>query len=175
MNVFPLNGVVQFTEFDSKTLQPKHLPHLRRKLGIIFQDFKLLKDRTVFDNISFILESTNTPTRDIKRKVHTALSDVGLSHKRNNYPGELSGGEQQRVSIARAIVNDPVLILADEPTGNLDPETSNEIVDILKKINERGTSILFATHNYDIVKKYNTKIIKLENGRAYKAVIKQKS
>jgi cell division transport system ATP-binding protein len=99
---------------------------------------------------------------------------VGLSHKRNFLPRQLSGGEQQRVAIARAIVNDPVLILADEPTGNLDPDTTYEIINILKRVNERGTSVLIATHNYDIVKKYQARIIKLENGKAYKAVIKQK-
>jgi cell division transport system ATP-binding protein len=174
MNLVPSSGTVQFGKYDSKTIKPSQLPLLRRKLGIIFQDFKLLKDRTIFENVAFVLESITTPSAEIKKKVLYALDDVGLSHKRNFLPRQLSGGEQQRVAIARAIVNDPVLILADEPTGNLDPDTTYEIINILKRVNERGTSVLIATHNYDIVKKYQARIIKLENGKAYKAVIKQK-
>ena len=175
MNILPHSGNVQVDEFNSKTIKPRELPYLRRKLGIIFQDFKLLRDRNIYENIAFVLEVINTPSREIKRKVNDALTSVGLSHRRLSMPDELSGGEKQRVAIARAIVNEPSLILADEPTGNLDPETSGEIVDILKKINSRGTAVLFATHNYDIVKKSNEKIIKLENRRAYKAVLKQKA
>lgn len=175
MNIFPDSGIVRVGEFDSKTIKPKMLPLLRRKLGIVFQDFKLLKDRNIYDNLSFVLEVLNTPRSEITRKVTNALADVGLSHRRSSKPNELSGGEQQRVAIARAILNEPMLILADEPTGNLDPETSSEILDILMKINSRGTAILFATHNYEIVKKVNSKIYKLENGKAFKAVIKQKA
>ncbi len=175
MNIKPDSGVVRVGEYDSRTIKPRQLPLLRRKLGVIFQDFKLLQDRNVFENLSYILEVINTPKREIKRKVNDALTQVGLSHKRLNMPNELSGGEQQRVSIARAILNEPMLILADEPTGNLDPETSNEILNILKKINQTGTAILVATHNYDLVKKANERIIKLDDGRALKAVIKPKS
>ena len=175
MNIKPNAGNVQVAEYNSQTIKTSELPYLRRKIGIIFQDFKLLKNRTIFDNIAFVLEATNTSGKEIKRRVNNALTDVGLSHRRYSYPSELSGGEQQRVAIARAIVNEPALIIADEPTGNLDPETSAEILDILRRINERGTSILFATHIYDIVKKYNAKIVKIENGKAYKAVIKQKA
>lgn len=175
MNIKPESGVVRVGEYDSKTIKPKHLPLLRRKLGVIFQDFKLLQDRNVFENLSYILEVINTPKKEIKRRVGEALIQVGISHKRLNMPNELSGGEQQRVSIARAILNEPMLILADEPTGNLDPETSNEILNILKKINQTGTAILVATHNYDLVKKANERIIKLDDGRALKAVIKPKS
>lgn len=175
MNVKPKTGLIQFEKFNSKTIKPRQLPYLRRKLGIIFQDFKLLKDRNIYDNLSFVLEATNTPKKEIKRKITNALGDVGLLHKRKNMPDEISGGEKQRVAIARSILNDPVLILADEPTGNLDPETSNEIVEILKKINAKGTAILFATHNYNIVKQVNEKIFKIENGKAFKAVIKQKA
>lgn len=174
MNIIPHSGYVQLDEFDSRTIKSNKLPYLRRKLGIIFQDFKLLRDRNVYENIAFVLEVINTPSKEIKRRVNNSLTDVGLSHKRLSMPHELSGGEKQRIAIARAIVNEPSLILADEPTGNLDPDTSSEIVEILQKINSRGTALLFATHNYNIVKKSGAKIIKLENGKALKAVLKQK-
>jgi len=175
MNIKPSSGVVRVGQYDSKTIKPKHIPLLRRKLGVIFQDFKLLQDRNIYENLAYVLEVTNTPRKKKKELINNALMDVGLSHKRLNMPGELSGGEQQRVAIARAVINEPILVLADEPTGNLDPETSGEILDILKKINLKGTAVLVATHNYELVKKANEKVIKLENGRAYKAVIKPKS
>lgn len=174
MNLFPDSGYIRVNGYDSKTIKPRQIPYLRRKVGMIFQDFKLLQNRTVYENLSFVLEVTNTPRKSIKKKINDVLTDVGLSHKRLNMPAELSGGEQQRVAIARALINDPLLILADEPTGNLDPETSNEILEILMKINKRGTAVLVATHNYEIVKRINARIIKLEDGRAYKAVIKKK-
>jgi cell division transport system ATP-binding protein len=174
MNLFPTSGYVQVGEYDTTSIKPGQLPALRKKLGVIFQDFKLLQDRNIYDNLAFVLEVTNTPAKEIKRKINDVLAEVGLSHKRLNLPDQLSGGEQQRVAIARALLNDPILILADEPTGNLDPETSREILDILTKINKRGTAILVATHNYEIVKRMNTRIIKLENGRAFKAVVKKK-
>lgn len=173
-NLAPASGEVQFDKYNSKTIKPRDLPLIRRKLGIIFQDFKLLNDRNIYENLSFILESVNTPRSEIKRKVTSALTDVGLVHRRFSLPKELSGGEKQRVAIARSIINDPILILADEPTGNLDPATSYEIVDLLLKINSRGTAIIFATHNYEIVKKYQQKIVKIENGKVFKAVIKPK-
>jgi len=175
MNLFPQSGTVRIGDYEAQLTKGNELPYLRRKLGIIFQDFKLLKDRNVYENLAFVLEVTNTKRGEIKKKINNALSDVGLSHKRLNMPDELSGGEQQRVAIARAIVNEPILILADEPTGNLDPETSDEIMTILKRINQRGTAVICATHNYELVKKYPAKIIKLENGKAYKAVMKQKT
>lgn len=175
MNILPVSGVVNVAGYSSNTIKPRDLPYLRRKLGIIFQDFRLLNDRNIYDNLAFILEATNNSRREIKKKVTNALTDVGLLHRRYSMPNELSGGEKQRIAIARAIINDPILILADEPTGNLDPETSGEIVDILKRIHSRGTAVLFATHNYEIVKKVDAKIIKIENGKAYKAVIKAKS
>lgn len=174
MNILPQMGNVKVAEYDSQTIKRKELPFLRRKLGVIFQEFRLLKNRTVFENLAFILEVTNVSSREIKRRVNDVLTDVGLSHRRNAFPNELSGGEQQRIAIARAIINEPMLILADEPTGNLDPETSSEIVEILKRINSRGTAILFATHNYEFLKKSNYKILKIDNGKIYKAVIKQK-
>ncbi|MGD8307422.1 MAG: cell division ATP-binding protein FtsE [Ignavibacteria bacterium] len=174
MNLLPNSGYVRVSEYDSKTIKPKQLPALRKKLGVIFQDFKLLQDRNVYENLAFVLEVTSTPRKDIRKKIDKVLSDVGLSNKRMNMPDQLSGGEQQRVSIARALLNDPILILADEPTGNLDPETSGEILGLLTDINKRGTAVLVATHNYEIVKKMNTRIIKLDDGQAFKAIIKKK-
>ena len=174
MNLFPLTGNVRIADFDSQTIKPSQIPLLRRKIGVIFQDFKLLPDRNVYQNLAYVMKVTGTPSNEVKRKINEALSDVGLSHKRLNMPNELSGGEQQRISIARAILNDPILILADEPTGNLDPETSGEILSLLKKINKKGTAVLVVTHNYELVKKANERIIKLEDGRALKAKIKKK-
>ncbi|MFH1197593.1 MAG: cell division ATP-binding protein FtsE [bacterium] len=175
MNLLPQSGYVKIGEYNSDTIKPKSLPFLRRSVGIVFQDFKLLKDRNVYDNLAFVLEVTGTPRSQIKRKIYHVLSDVGLSHKQKNMPHQLSGGEQQRVAIARAMLNDPSIILADEPTGNLDPDTSKEILDNLKKINERGTSVIFATHNYELVKQTNHRIIKLVDGKAVKVVFKKKT
>lgn len=174
MNQFPLTGTVRIAEFDSQTIKPSQIPLLRRKIGVIFQDFKLLPDRNVYQNLAYVMKVTGIPSKEIKKRINETLNEVGLSHKRLNKPHELSGGEQQRVAIARAIINEPILVLADEPTGNLDPETSGEILALLKKINKRGTAVLVVTHNYDIVKKGNERVIKLEDGRALKAVIKHK-
>lgn len=174
MNLLPQSGAVTVGNFNSKTIKKSELPLLRRKIGIVFQDFKLLTDRNVFENLSFVLEVTATPKKEIKKKVNDALNEVGLSHKRMNNPENLSGGEKQRVAIARAILNDPIIILADEPTGNLDPETSGEILDLLQKINKRGTAVLFATHNYDMVRKGNTRIFKIEDKKILKGFLKQK-
>jgi cell division transport system ATP-binding protein len=175
MDLFPEKGYVRFEKYDSSVIKNRDIPFLRRKMGVIFQDFKLLRDRTVYDNLAFVLEVTGTPGKEIRKRVFDSLTEVGLLHKQKNYPFELSGGEQQRVAIARAIINHPVLLLADEPTGNLDPETSYEILEILKKINSRGTSVICATHNYDLVRKFNTRIIKLEHNKAVKVVIKPKA
>ncbi len=149
----PEKGIVKVAGFDSSVSRTREIPHLRRKLGIVFQDFKLLEDRNIYDNVAFALFVTNTKRGEIKKRVLHALADVGLSHKRNQMPHELSGGEQQRVVIARALVNEPLVLLADEPTGNLDPVSSAEIMDLLTKINMRGTAVLMATHNYDLVRK----------------------
>ncbi|MBL1213602.1 MAG: cell division ATP-binding protein FtsE [Ignavibacteriae bacterium] len=165
MNLFPQDGYVELSGFNSVVIKRKDLPLLRRKIGIIFQDFKLLKNRTVYENLEFVLKVTGTPAKIIKRKVFTALTEVGLSHKQKNMPDTLSGGEKQRVAIARAIINQPELVLADEPTGNLDPETAREILMILKKINRRGTAVLCATHNYKLVEQNNSRIIKLDKGK----------
>lgn len=166
MNVLPHSGYVQFDRFSSDTIKPKILPELRRNIGIIFQDFKLLDDRTVYENLAFILQITGAKRKHIKRKVFQVLSEVGLAHKQKNRINQLSGGEKQRVAIARAIINDPKLIIADEPTGNLDPTTSEEILDILRTINKRGTSLLFASHDYDLVKKHKARLIRLKGGTA---------
>ena len=174
MDILPQSGYVEVAEYSSDSIKEKELPYLRRKLGIIFQDYQLLDDRNVFDNLAFVLQVTGVPKKQIKRKVLHALTDVGLAHKQNNMPNQLSGGEKQRISIARAIINDPALVIADEPTGNLDPETSEEIIDILKKINQRGTSILLATHNYELVRKIDARIIRLEGGKAVKVLIRKK-
>lgn len=175
MNLMPQGGNVEVAGYNSDTIKPKDLPFLRRKIGVVFQDFKLLEDRNVFENLAFVLRVTGTPSKLVKRKVIHALSDVGLSNKQNNMPHQLSGGEKQRVAIARAILNEPELILADEPTGNLDPETSDEILEIIKKINSRGTSVIFATHNYEIVKKIDARIIKLTDGKAVKVILKKRT
>lgn len=174
MNIFPNSGEVVFDKYSSLKIKTRDLPLLRRKLGIVFQDFKLLKDRNIYQNLEFILEVTNCSEAQIKKKINDALSDVGLLHKKNSFVHELSGGEKQRIAIARAIINDPVLILADEPTGNLDPETSKDIMEILKKINLKGTAVLFATHNYELLKSTNSKILKLENGKLLKGTVRQK-
>ncbi|HEX2867614.1 MAG TPA: cell division ATP-binding protein FtsE [Ignavibacteriales bacterium] len=175
MNVRPQSGSVRFDEFDSSILKEKKLPDLRRKIGIVFQDFRLLMDRNVYDNLAFVLQVTGCPRRLIKRKAFQVLAEVGLSHKQRSMPYELSGGEQQRVSIARAMINEPHLILADEPTGNLDPETTSEIMELFKKLNARGNSVIFATHNYDLVRRHEARIIKLEAGKALKVALKQKT
>ncbi|CUS98608.1 cell division transport system ATP-binding protein [Candidatus Kryptobacter tengchongensis] len=164
MDVFPNRGRVIVGSFDSRRIKKRQIPYLRRRLGIIFQDFKLLDDRNVFENVAFALYVTGARRKEINRKVLTALAEVGLSHKKNSMPDELSGGEQQRVAIARAIVNEPFLLLADEPTGNLDPDTSTEIIELLKKINLRGTSIIMATHNYSIIEMVdNSKVFQISN------------
>jgi cell division transport system ATP-binding protein len=160
----PSEGHVIIGEYNSLFVSKQEIPYLRRKLGIVFQDFKLLNDRDVFRNISFVLEVVGVRSKMIKRKVLRALADVGLSHKSRKYPEELSGGEQQRVAIARAIANEPYILLADEPTGNLDPDTADEIMDVIMRINMRGTSILMATHNFALAKSYHGRIIRIENG-----------
>lgn len=172
MDLKPDSGTVSVLDYDSTTTKPQEIPRLRRRLGIVFQDFKLLEDRDVYENVAFALYVTDTRRSDIKKKVFHSLSDVGVSHKRNQMPHELSGGEQQRVVIARALVNSPSLLLADEPTGNLDPGTSAEIMELLKKINMRGTAVLMGTHNYDLVRKYPARVIQLKDGKLIDIEIK---
>ncbi len=165
LDLIPDAGEVRVAGFSSQTISAKQIPLVRRRLGIVFQDFRLLEDRNVYDNVAFALHVTNAKRGDIKKKVLHALADVGLSHKRNHMPSELSGGEQQRTVIARALINDPTVLLADEPTGNLDPTSSAEIMELLTKINMRGMAILMATHNYDLVRKYPARIVQLKEGK----------
>ncbi len=165
MDEFPDEGYVLVDEYSSQDILDKEIPHLRRKLGVIFQDFKLLEDRDVFENVAFALRVTGARTKDIKKKTLKALGEGGLSNKSRKMPDELSGGEQQRVAIARAIVNEPFILLADEPTGNLDPKTAVEILNILDKLNARGTAVLMATHNYELVNNTSKRIISIKNGR----------
>lgn len=165
MDILPTAGNITIGEFSSRDVKKREIPYLRRQLGIVFQDFRLLRDRNVYDNIAFALIVTDTPKSEIPKKVMRALAEVGLSNKKNRMPFELSGGEQQRVVIARALVNEPMVILADEPTGNLDPDTSMEIMMLLQKINGEGTAIIMATHDYEIVKKIPKRIVRVANGR----------
>ncbi len=172
MDIFPQSGTVTVGNFVSSLIKRKEIPFLRRKLGIVFQDFKLLDDRSVYDNVAFSLYVTNSRTADVKKKVLNVLASVGLSHKRNSMPHQLSGGEGQRVAIARALVNEPFLLLADEPTGNLDPAASLEILKILKEINARGTAILMATHNYDLVRKAQGRIVQIKEKKLFDVQLK---
>ncbi|MFA5832655.1 MAG: ATP-binding cassette domain-containing protein [Bacteroidota bacterium] len=173
MDLIPTHGIVSVGEFTSKNITSRQIPFLRRKLGIVFQDFKLLEDRNVYDNVAFALHVTSTSSNVIKKKVVTVLTQVGLSHKRNAMPHQLSGGEQQRVCIARALVNEPFLILADEPTGNLDPGTSMEILKLLLDINHKGTAVLMTTHNYDLVRKAQGKILQIKERNIREVQLKQ--
>jgi len=163
-DLLPDFGKVRVADMDVTNLADKKVPYLRRRLGIVFQDFQLLPDRTVYENVAFSLEVTGEKKNYIKQRVLEVLGMVGLSHKRKNMPEDLSGGEQQRVVIARALANEPRIMLADEPTGNLDPKASAEIMELLKQINNRGMAVLMVTHDYDTVKQYPYRTIKLENG-----------
>jgi cell division transport system ATP-binding protein len=160
------NGEGHAGSFDLKKLADKDIPYLRRKLGIVFQDFQLLTDRTIEKNLEFVMRATGwTDQKLINERTLDVLEKVGLRSKVKKMPNELSGGEQQRVVIARALINDPEIILADEPTGNLDPDTSEEIVLLLKQISQAGTAVLIATHDYHIIRTFPSRIIKCENGK----------
>jgi cell division transport system ATP-binding protein len=165
MDESPTDGQVVVGKFVSTRLKRKHIPHLRRKVGVIFQDFKLLDDRDVFENVALAMRVSGTKSFEIKRKVTTVLNQVGLFHKRKDQPYKLSGGEQQRVAIARALVNSPRVLLADEPTGNLDPSVTEEILRLMFKINSAGTAVLMATHNHDLVKNFGPRVIHLCDGK----------
>ena len=160
----PTEGTIIVNGQNLNRMKHRNIAKYRRGLGVVFQDFRLLKDRNIYENIAFALRVTETPTRVIKRKVPAALSLVGLAQKYKSYPKELSGGEQQRVAIARAIVNEPAILLADEPTGNLDPTNSWEIMSLLKEANERGTTVLVVTHNQEIVNEMNERVITMKQG-----------
>ena len=146
-------------------IKPKEVPYLRRSLGVIFQDYRLLADKTVYENVAFAMQVIEAPRRLMKRTVATVLDIVGLGDKFKHFPDQLSGGEQQRVAIARAIVNDPRIVIADEPTGNLDPETSWDIMDIFKRINATGTTIVMATHDKNIVDRMKKRVVALVDGK----------
>ena len=163
--VTPDSGTVIVNDVDVTRIKSSKVPYLRRKLGIVFQDFRLLPSKTVFENIAFALEVIEEKPKVIKEKVLNVLELVGLSDKANDLPQDLSGGEQQRVAIARAIVNKPLVLIADEPTGNLDPQTSRDISDLFKAINNSGTTVVMVTHDMDMVSYLNKRVIALEGGR----------
>ncbi|MFM7017943.1 cell division ATP-binding protein FtsE [Flavobacterium sp.] len=166
-------GEGHIVEFDLATLEEKDIPYLRRKIGIVFQDFKLLPDRTVNDNMIFVLKATGwTDAQRMQDKIDEVLDKVGMRGFASKMPHQLSGGEQQRVAIARALLNDPELILADEPTGNLDPQTSVEVLEVLKNINALGKTIIMATHDYALLMKFPSKTLKCEDGSIFEVVQK---
>lgn len=159
--------------FDLRTLKEKEIPYLRRKIGIVFQDFKLLPDRTIYDNLAFVLKATGWKDKsEISNRIDEVLDKVDMKTKGFKFPHQISGGEQQRVAIARALLNDPELILADEPTGNLDPQTSVEVMKVLKDINANGRSILMATHDYALLLKYPSKTLKCDGSKVFEVVQK---
>ncbi|MFI3207585.1 MAG: cell division ATP-binding protein FtsE [Eubacteriales bacterium] len=165
--VEPTSGTIIVNGQALTRMRRRHIAKYRRGLGVVFQDFRLLKDRNIYDNVAFAQRVIETPTRVIKKKVPAALSLVGLAQKYKSFPKELSGGEQQRVAIARAIVNEPMILLADEPTGNLDPTNSWEIMSLLEEANQMGTTILVVTHNHEIVSEMNKRVITMKQGVVY--------
>ena len=165
------HGKGEIVGFDLNAMKDKNIPFLRRKLGIVFQDFKLLNERTINNNLDFVLRATGWKDKvKIKQKIEDVLTKVSMKNKGHKFPYELSGGEQQRIAIARALLNDPELILADEPTGNLDPETSIEVMEVLQDLNKKGNTILMATHDYGLLLKYPSKTLKCENNRVFEVV-----
>ena len=158
-------GRIRVGKYDLMKIKDRQIPFLRRYVGVVFQDFKLLQHKTVYENVAYAMEVIEKSPREIKRRVDEVLELVNLKHRMNNFPNELSGGEQQRVAIARAIVNTPGILIADEPTGNLDPDTSMEIMDILERINEQGTTIVMATHNSQIVNEKKHRFLAIESGQ----------
>ncbi|PYE80114.1 cell division transport system ATP-binding protein [Winogradskyella epiphytica] len=164
-------GEGSIVDFNLRTMKEKDIPFLRRKLGIVFQDFKLLPDRTINGNLEFVLKATGWKEKErIKDRIDAVLDKVGMKTKGFKYPHELSGGEQQRIAIARALLNDPELILADEPTGNLDPQTSIEVMEVLQDINKNGNTILMATHDYALLLKYPSKTLKCDENKVFEVV-----
>jgi len=164
----PTSGKIIVGGIDYDTLSKKDIPYLRRRIGTVFQDFKLLPNKTVYENVAFALEITGASRGRIKHNVPRVIELVGLKGKENNFPRQLSGGERQRVSIARALVRQPKVLVADEPTGNLDPKHAWDIIKLLKKINKHGTTVLLTTHNQDIVNALNRRVITVKNGRVVK-------
>ena len=162
--LLPTSGKIMVNDIDVASLRHKQIPKYRRKLGVVFQDFRLLKDRNVYENVAFAQRIVQTPSKEIKKNVPSILSTVGLAGKYKARPKQLSGGEQQRVALARALVNNPPILLADEPTGNLDPKNSWEIMKLLEEINERGTTVLVVTHNREIVNAMTKRVITMNKG-----------
>ena len=164
-------GQGSIADYDLAALKEKNIPYLRRKIGIVFQDFKLLPDRNVHENMVFVLQATGwTDKNEMEEKIGEVLDKVGMKNFANKMPHQLSGGEQQRIAIARALLNDPEIILADEPTGNLDPQTSVEVMEVLRKINANGKTIIMATHDYALLLKYPAKTLKCEGGSVFEVV-----
>ena len=161
----PSRGEVVVDGIRVDRLRRSKIPQLRRNVGVVFQDYKLLSDKTVWENVAFALQVTGARTKDVMRQVPRVLDLVGLAHKSRMFPSELSGGEQQRTAIARALVNNPKILLCDEPTGNLDPQNTNEVMDLLHRINLKGTTVLIATHNALVVDRMRRRVIRLEDGR----------
>ena len=157
-------GEVIVNDFKLSKLKRREIPYLRRTMGIVFQDFRLINNMNVFDNVAFAMRVIGASQREVRKRVTYILGLVGLQNKARNYPMELSGGEQQRVGLARALVNNPALIIADEPTGNIDPELSYEIVELLNEINRRGTTVLMVTHERDLVRMFNRRVIEIREG-----------
>nr|WP_285855841.1 cell division ATP-binding protein FtsE [Paenibacillus camelliae] len=160
----PTKGEIFVNGFNIGKLKQRKIPYVRRNIGVIFQDFRLLPKLTIYENVAFAMEAIEAPRKVIKKRTMEVLELVGLKHKHKSFPSQLSGGEQQRVSIARAIVNNPAVIVADEPTGNLDPDTSLDIMNLLEEINFRGTTIVMATHNKEIVNSMRKRVIAIEHG-----------
>ena len=167
MDEYPSEGQVVVGEYVSTRMKRKHIPQLRRKVGVVFQDFKLLDDRDVFENVAITMRVAGSGGFETRRRVNQVLNQVGLFHKRNDQPDALSGGEQQRVAIARALVGSPPILLADEPTGNLDPDVTEDILRLLFKINSAGTAVLMATHDHEMVRKFGQRIVHLRDGKLY--------
>jgi cell division transport system ATP-binding protein len=166
-------GEGTIVDYDLKTLKENDIPYLRRKIGVVFQDFQLLSDRNINENLLFVLRATGwKDKKEMQEKIDSVLQSVGMQSFSHKMPHQLSGGEQQRIAIARALLNDPELILADEPTGNLDPQTSVEVMSVLKEINEKGKTIIMATHDYALIMKFPTKTLKCEDNTIFEVVQK---
>lgn len=165
------DGEGTFVDYDLKTLRERDIPYLRRKIGVVFQDFKLLPDRTVYENLLFVLKATGwSEKQEMDVKINEVLDKVGLKAAAHKMPHQISGGEQQRIAVARALLNDPEVILADEPTGNLDPQTSVEVMQLLREINQNGKTIIMATHDYALLMKFPSKTLKCEGGTLFEVV-----
>lgn len=160
----PTSGEVIVSNFKLSKLKRRQIPYLRRAMGIVFQDFRLINTMTVFDNVAFAMRVVGASHREIRKRVPYVLGLVGLQNKAKNFPMELSGGEQQRIGLARALVNNPSLIIADEPTGNIDPELSYEIMELLTEINRRGTTVLVVTHDHELIKSFGRRVIEIRDG-----------